>query len=608
MINIVYDNKIFHQLISKYSIAVLPFVNMSSDKENEYFSDGITEEIINALSKIEGLHVTARTSSFAFKNQHLDIREIGRCLNVAMILEGSIRKAGGMVRITAQLTGSSNGFHLWSDSWDRELKDIFILQDEIAGLIASKVNSNIGEKPSGGFILEDTNALDAYLRANYLLNTWDFSRGREMLMLFQKAIDLDGNLIKAYVGMSHAYTWLGSTGHVPPVEAQQKIEGCIRKVLELDPDLPDVYTLIASKYFWMEWNLKLAHENIDKALLLKPSYPEALMYKALFLAASGRVEEAFDHYFQADRLDPYANQINSGIGMIYCYTNENVKALEYLEKNIRIAPFWDAQYLFKVEALCKLNRFGDAWAEIEAIEGRTNNPLSIADLKAFYFACKGEKNAALQQVEKMKAEYEKGARHGSPDSTFLSQIFLLLGEEDKALDYLERGIEEKASPILFNKINSLWDGVRENPRYIKAMQCVTYPSDKSVKNKLAGKYTKSSLTDQEAARYLDKLEHFMISEKPWLNPTLNLTDLAEQTDITPHTLSMILNEFAQTNYYDYVNGFRLNHFKKICHLKEYKNFTLLSMAYECGFNSKTTFNSFFKKILGVTPNEYYRQG
>ncbi|MBN1926289.1 MAG: helix-turn-helix domain-containing protein [Prolixibacteraceae bacterium] len=595
-------------MISKYSIAVLPFVNMSSDTENEYFSDGITEEIISALSKIEGLHVTARTSSFVFKSQNIDIREIGTRLNVAFILEGSIRKADGKVRITAQLSETERGFHIWSDSWDRELKDIFILQDEMAGLIASKVNANVRQKPKGGIVLEDTNALDAYLRANYLLNTWDFSKGKEMLGLFQKAVDLDKKLIKAYVGMSNAYTWLGSTGHVLPNEAQAQIEKCIAKVLELDPNLPDVYTLMASKYFWMEWNIALALENIDKALSLKPSYPEALMYKGLFLAASGRVEEGLDHFFQADRLDPYANQINSGIGMIYSDANENEKALEYLEKNIRIAPYWDAQYLFKVEVLCKLKRFNEAWAEIENIGARPNNPLSIADLKAYFYASKGETRMALEQVEKMKEEYEQKVRHGSPDSTFLSQIYLLLGENEKALDYLEKGIEEKAAPILFNKINALWDGLRDNHRYIAAMKSVTYPSDYPEKATVKGKYARSTLRADEAVQYLEKLNRLMNSEKPWINPTLNLTDLAELIDVSPHLLSRVLNEYAQTNFYDYVNSFRLKHFKQICHKSAYKNYTLLSMAYECGFNSKTTFNAFFKKTMGITPNEYYRQG
>ncbi|MBN2518880.1 MAG: hypothetical protein JXB17_00105, partial [Bacteroidales bacterium] len=228
-------------MISKYSIAVLPFVNISSDKENEYFSDGITEEILNALSKIEGLHVTARTSSFAFKNQNIDIREIGRKLNVALILEGSIRKSNNLVRITAQLTDTSNGYHLWSDTWDRELKNIFIVQDEIAAIIAEKINKDIKLDVSHeGHVVENTEALDLYLKGQYLLNKWDFNESNNIINCFEQAIKLDPGLIKAYIGLSHVYTWLGSTGFVKPEEAHIKVEYCIKKVLELDRNVPDV--------------------------------------------------------------------------------------------------------------------------------------------------------------------------------------------------------------------------------------------------------------------------------------------------------------------------------------------------------------------------------
>ena len=165
---------------------------MSSDKENEYFSDGITEEILNALSKIEDLHITARTSSFAFKNQNIDIREIGKKLNVSLILEGSIRKSKNHVRITAQLVNTETGYHLWSDSWDRELKNIFILQDEIAAVIAKNIITNI--QPSvtiTDYVVKNTNALDLYLKGVYLFNKLDFRLAEEAIANFEQALEID---------------------------------------------------------------------------------------------------------------------------------------------------------------------------------------------------------------------------------------------------------------------------------------------------------------------------------------------------------------------------------------------------------------------------------
>ena len=595
-------------MISRYSIAVLPFVNMSSDQENEYFTDGITEEILNALSKIEGLHVTARTSSFAFKNQQIDIREIGKRLNVALLLEGSIRKSGNKVRITAQLTRADNGFHVWSDSWDRELTDILILQDEIASLIAEKVNRNITTEPhTSGHPVQNTEALDAYLRANYLLKTWDFSQGTNMLALFKKAIELDPGLIKAYIGLSDASTWLGATGNLPPEEAQQNVEYCIRKVLELDPDSPDIHMILASKHFWMEWDIHSALNSVNKALELKPSFPDALMYKGILLAAAGKVEEAFDHLFQADRLDPYAKQINSGIGMIYFYINEDEKALEYLEKNIKIAPYWDAQYMFKVQSLCKLKRFDEALATIDEIAGNPNSPLVIAELMAYYYACRGKRDEAYAEMEIMKKGSLTKQKPGNPDPAFYAQIHLVLGEYDQALDYLEEGVKAGSSPFLFNKVDSHWDMVRDHHRYIEAMSRIRYPEFDSAPFRNRKKYSKSGLSEEDSNAFQDKLQAYMQKEKPWLNPTLTLSDLAESIDITTHQLSQLLNEHIGENFYDYVNSFRLEYFLRQMQESRSRKYTLLSVAYDCGFNSKTTFNTYFKKIKGKSPSEYFRK-
>ena len=595
-------------MASKYSIAVLPFVNMSSDKENEYFSDGITVEIINALAKIEGLHITARTSSFAFKNQPTDVREIGKRLDVALILEGSIRKSNSMVRITAQLTQSENGFQVWSDNWDRELEDIFILQDEIAALIAEKVNSNLEPPvPTTQHTLENTDALDAYLRAFYLLNTWDFSAAERMISLFEKAIELDPELIKAYIGLANASTWLGSTGYLPLTEAREKIESSIRKVLEMDPECPDIYMLLASQSFWMSWDIKTALQQIDKAVNRQPSSPDALLSRGTFLAAAGFVEEALDNYFQADRLDPYGSNIKSGIGMIYGYTNEDEKALEYIDANIKIAPYWDAQYMFKLESLCKLQRFEEAWEIIEYVDEHKKVALSAAELRAHYFASRGEKDAALEQMELMKLERKVPPRPGDPDSAFEAQLYLMLDEKDKALTAIEQAVAERAAPMLFHRLNNLWDPLREHPRYIQAMKAITYPEKREQSYLSVKKYSKSTFPSEQAETYIQQLNALMEEQRLWLNPTLNLSDLAEAMEVRVHTLSQLLNEYMGKNFYDYVNSFRLDHFLNLYKQPAYKHFKLLSLAYECGFNSKTTFNTFFRKTLNMTPSEYFKE-
>ncbi|RPI41767.1 MAG: hypothetical protein EHM46_06010, partial [Bacteroidetes bacterium] len=425
-------------MTSRYAIAVLPFTNMSPDRENEYFSDGISEEILNALSRIEGLQVTARTSSFAFRNMNMDVREIGRKLDVSLVLEGSIRKSGNTVRITAQLVKTSDGYHRWSETWDRELRDIFIIQDEIASSIAERINKDLvpERKAGAGQSLESLDALDHYLRANYLLHTWDFSQGKNMIAGFEKALEIDPHFTRAYVGMCHCYTWLGSTGHIHPEEALRKVEHNIGKILSLDPGAADVYELIAGKNFWIEWDVGLALQNIERALELKPSFSDALSSRGLFLAAAGRVEEALDNLFRAQRLNPLSDQVNYTIGLIYNFTGEHQKSLEYIERNIEISPGWDAQYLARLESLCSLERYEEALEVIRMVEGNPDSPLSAVQMKAWYHASRGEAREAITLATMLEKELEMEPVKSAPSFYFLGSIFMLLENYQRALEFL----------------------------------------------------------------------------------------------------------------------------------------------------------------------------
>ena len=278
------------QLTSKYSIAVLPFVNMSSDKENEYFSDGVTEEILNSLCKLDGLHVTARTSSFGFKDQNLDVREIGKKLNVAHVLEGSIRRQGENVRITAQLVKASDGYHIWSDTWDKELKNIFVVQDEIAEDVAEKIRSGLKITPYKGTKLpEDPRIIDLYLKANYLTKSWNQEETYEAIDLFNQALEITPGFAQAYVGLADCYTLLGTIGLMDFAEASKNIGINIQKAYQLDPNIAEIYISFAKKSYWYEWDLRKTLENLNTALELKPSNAEALYFKGMVYATSQSV-------------------------------------------------------------------------------------------------------------------------------------------------------------------------------------------------------------------------------------------------------------------------------------------------------------------------------
>jgi TolB-like protein/AraC-like DNA-binding protein len=580
---------------------------MSHDSSDEYFSDGITEEIINSLARIEGLHVTARTSSFAFKNRNEDVREIGKQLNVSLLLEGSIRRSDSKIRITAQLVRTGDGYHVWSDTWDRELKNIFILQDEISGIIAKKINAGIQpESIRKEKTIESTEALDNYLRGTFLQNRWDISRSHEMISYFEKAIEIDPGFAKAYIALCNGLTWMGAIGQTDPVEANTKIDLYLAKAMELDKNLEDIYAIIAGKKYWIEWNIPEALNNVNKALDLRPSFADAMLHKGLILATMGNIEESLDYLFQSERLNPFHTNINYCIGLIYRLTNEYERSLAYVEKNIRLAPFWYAQYSLQLEVLCLLKRFDEAWQVIVGQEQNPNSPLPVSEMKAIYYAFRGEK----QEASRLAAQIQKMADDNpvamAPTYAYLDLIYLLIGDNQKAIDVLVKGVRYRSAPILFITLDNLWDNLRDHPAFIAATAFlrtgpVTHKTDPA-----HIKYKKTPLSADITKKLKVSLNDVMVKEKPYLDPKLNLSDLAELVHCSSNQLSQLLNENLGKNFYDYVNEYRLQYFQQLNRNPRNRQFTFLSLAYESGFNSKTTFNNFFKKSLGVTPSEYFK--
>jgi adenylate cyclase len=594
-------------VVSKHSIAVLPFINMSCNNAEDYFSDGITEEIINSLANIDGLHVTARTSSFAFKNKNLDVREIGRQLNVSLILEGSVRKSDKQVRITAQLIRSSDGYHIWSCKWDRDLINILMLQDEIAGIIAGKVNSNVkNDIPVSEKKIENPEALDHYLKGTFLQNRWDFSHSREMVSCFEKAIELDPKFVKPYIALCNALTWMGATGQTDPVDANTKIDQYLSIAAGLDENMADIYLIISGKKYWMEWNIPEALSNVNKALQLRPSYADAILHKGLILATMGKIEEAFDHLFQAERLNPFHSTVNYCIALIYRLVGEPEKSLSYIEKNIRLAPEWSAQYALKLEVLCMLKQYDEAWQLINVNEQDTCAGLSTTELKAVYYAFKGEKKEAETFAARLFEETKLDPEAMAPNFGYLTLVYLLLCDVENVLFLLAQGVKYRSAPLLLITIDPIWDNLRDHPAYLSATAFLRDAAMTKSPSLVEKKYRKTSLPKEIAGKLKSDLENIMIKEKPYLDQRLNLSDLSEMINCSPNLLSQLLNENVGKNFYDYVNEYRLKYFRELTRKPENKQFTFLALAYESGFNSKSTFNNFFKKSTGVTPSEYLK--
>jgi adenylate cyclase len=315
------------------SIAVLPFLNLSADPENEFFADGITEEIINALAQIEQLHVVARSSAFSFKGKHIDLRLIGEQLNVRTILEGSVRRAGNHLRITAQLVNVADGYHLWSERYDLEMKDIFEVQDAIARSIAERLRVSLEGKREEPLVRAGTKNLEAY----------QLYRGAAMLRAvkcFERAVALDPNYAIAWAGLADAHTVLGYYGLVPPAASMPKGTEAARRAVALDPSLAEAHNALAMCCLLHDWDLAAAEREFLYALKLNPRYVQAHCWYSLFYLqlAVGRAKEGVEHARLAVESDPLSGYANSMLGMTYSAAGRYTEAVEASERAVELDP------------------------------------------------------------------------------------------------------------------------------------------------------------------------------------------------------------------------------------------------------------------------------
>ena len=299
------------------SIAVLPFLDLSPTKDQEYFCDGMTDELISELARIDGLRVVARTSVFAFKGKPQDVRQIGNQLNVATVLEGSIRKDGDHLRITAQLISVPDGYHLWSESYDRELKDVFAVQKELSRSIAGALQVSLGGPPAA---VTDTSNLEAYNL--YLLGRYHWSKRSEpeldaAVRDFEAAVQLDPTYARAYAGLADAYVQLSRWASRNPRETMPRARRYALRALELSESLAEAHTSLGAIHLFYDWDIAAARREYQKAIALNPGYVTAHWWYAFLLMASGQLQDARRELDQALRLDPLSVPILVDAASLY---------------------------------------------------------------------------------------------------------------------------------------------------------------------------------------------------------------------------------------------------------------------------------------------------
>jgi adenylate cyclase len=449
-------------------LAVLPFVNMSADPENEYFSDGITEELLNAFTKVDGLQVTSRTSAFAFKGKNTDIREIGIQLNVDRILEGSVRKAGNRVRISAQLINAADGYHIWNENYDRDLTDIFEVQGEISSIIANKLRENLTPKEHEEKLVKiPTQNIEAYtifLKGLHFHNKITPNDAKKAIECFEKAKTLEPDYAHAYAMAAADYAFLGATGQMQPNEAFEIVHQYSDKALQLDNSLAVGYVAKGSAYLLYDWNWKLAYDSLQKAIKLNPATTDAHQMLSLYYMITGQKKEAVDIMEKAFRADPLSLIVNKSLADAYLNAGRTDDALKQAELLLDIDP--QMRVALELKGWC-IGVKGD-WKKAAEIFEEVHQLLIKHTLKGLFplgcaYANSGEAEKALECIRKI--EQWQIEEPGLVLDADLAMIWLSLGEKDKGFHHLFQCVEKRMGPVAIIIDHPMFKVPSDDPRY-----------------------------------------------------------------------------------------------------------------------------------------------
>ena len=428
------------------SIAVLPFVNMSADPENEYFSDGISEEILNALTRVDGLQVTARTSSFSFKGKNEDVRQIGITLGVSTVLEGSVRRAGKRIRITTQLINAADGYHIWSEVYDSDLEDIFQVQDEISLKIVNRLKENfaIKDKENNSIIKPPTDNIDAYnlyLKGRYHWNRSNPEDIKKAIKIFEEVITMDPDFAQPYCVLSFCYSFLGSTGLMPPTEAYPKAKDYTLKAIELDPNHAESHLSLATIKFFHNWDFDGAEASLNKALSLCLNSSLINQVHGWFLIAKGDFIKAIDKMEHAVKLDPLSMPLMSNLADAYSFAGRFEEALAQYDRIIEMDPTYRRGFEGRGMIFLAKGENEKAVKDFEQYHKLIGNPLKGLSSLGHAYAAAGYTGKALECLEKIQQ------REKNEPGTILHMdyAFLYSGlkDFDKAFHYLNKTYEQR---------------------------------------------------------------------------------------------------------------------------------------------------------------------
>ncbi len=446
------------------SVAVLPLVNLSPDRENEYFSDGMTEELITALGKVEGLRVAARTSAFAFKGKEADVREIGAKLNVGTVLEGSVRRAGRRLRLSAQLVSTKDGYHLWSEEYDRELADVFAVQDDLARAIVAALQVTLQPSRGGGLVktsTADLEAHDLYLQGRFQWNRRTYESLPEAVRYFERAIARDSAYGEAYASLAEVYVLLPLYGASPAGYAYPRARAAALRALTLDSTLGNAHAALGVVREVYDYDWAGAERELRRAIVLDPGYATGHQWYAEYLSVVGRDAEARQEAERAVALDPLSPIVRVDQALTLARGRHLAEAIAVLRRVVETNPDFVAARNQLGWAYLGVGRLQEAVAELETAMRMSNGRTGIGRL-AYAYARLGRTDSARALTRVLSERF----RRDSVVPYGVAVGYAGVGDHGRALEWLERAVDEHdPSVALYLRIDPLLDSLRSDARF-----------------------------------------------------------------------------------------------------------------------------------------------
>jgi TolB-like protein/DNA-binding SARP family transcriptional activator/Tfp pilus assembly protein PilF len=460
------------------TIAVLPFADVSPARDNEYFSDGLTEEIMNALARVEGVQVAARTSAFQFKGRNPDVREVGRQLSVRSVLEGSVRKSDDRLKITVRLVDVASGYDLWSETYERRLDDVFEVQDEIARSVVGALRVRLVGGADRTLVqgsTDDAEAYNLYLRGRY---HWH-QRTREGFGLaishFQQAAERDPDYALAHSGIADVYSLLASEvyGVLPPREAMPRAKAAAQRALELDPELAEAHATLANINMIYDWDWAAAEAGFRRAMALNPAYTPGRHWYSLLLVASGRPEEGLAETRRARELDPLSLVMSTGLARILYFTREHDRAIAEYRRALEMDSTFVTAHLGVGLAYLQKGEPERALAAFRTAERLTGPQPVVIALIGHAHGMAGREAEARRLLAELQARAGSG-QYVPPE--YLALVHVGLGERSQALDWLERAHENRSATLAYLGVEPLLDPLRGEPRFRAVLARIGLPT------------------------------------------------------------------------------------------------------------------------------------